>query len=188
MTHPLFIFLVQTRQFTQQHFSPLSFSFSCYCGIIYVRNTATPRSTVPSHAPTPAPSSSPTVPPITKYRWSSSGGGWRSMVGLMGFANVFAQAGLITPDSSAFSSVSTLSGASWISTQFFYSPQFFTNVTTSTPDELASFVLQWMNSYEAIFWGKISHAIPPATRHSKISPLIFTIWLSWKGCVMLLPR
>ena len=76
------------------------------------------------------------------------------MVGLMGFANVFAQAGLITPDSSAFSSVSTLSGASWFSTQFFYSPQFFTNVTTSTPDELASFVLQWMNSYKAIFSGE----------------------------------
>ena len=75
------------------------------------------------------------------------------MVGVMGFANVFAQAGLITQDSSVFSSVSTVSGASWFSTQFFYSPQFFTNVTTSTPEELASFVLQWMTSYEAIFWG-----------------------------------
>ena len=80
------------------------------------------------------------------------------MVGVMGFANVFAQAGLITQDSSAFSSVSTVSGSSWFSTQFFYSPQFFKNVTTSTPEDLASFVLQWMTSYEAIFLGvNITH-------------------------------
>ena len=77
------------------------------------------------------------------------------MVGDMGFANVFAQAGLITEESSAFSAVSTISGSSWFSTQFFYSSEFFTTVTTSTPDELAEFVLQWMESYEA-FSGRIT--------------------------------
>ena len=71
------------------------------------------------------------------------------MVGDMGFANVFAQAGLITKESSVFSSVSTVSGSSWFSTQFFYSPQFFTNVTTSSPDQLGYFVLQWMESYNS---------------------------------------
>jgi len=103
----------------------------------------------PTLAPSQAPSSSP-----SKVLWASSGGGWRSMAGEMGFANVFAQAGLITNESSAFSAVSTISGSSWFSTQFFYSSEFFTKTTTSTPDELAAFVLLWMDSYEA-FSGRV---------------------------------
>ncbi|MGK3753345.1 MAG: hypothetical protein ACI8RD_005652 [Bacillariaceae sp.] len=82
------------------------------------------------------------------YRWASSGGGWRSMVALMAFGNVFTQAGLITESSSQFSSLSSVSGGTWFSTQLFYSPEFFKNITESTPNELGGFVLQWMNSYE----------------------------------------
>ncbi|OEU23326.1 hypothetical protein FRACYDRAFT_233497 [Fragilariopsis cylindrus CCMP1102] len=82
------------------------------------------------------------------YRWASSGGGWRGMVGLMAFGNVFAQAGLITESASMFTSLSTVSGGSWFSTQLFYSPEFLYKITGNTPDELRGFVLTWMNSYE----------------------------------------
>jgi hypothetical protein len=82
------------------------------------------------------------------FRWASTGGGWRAQAAVMGFSNIFAQAGLIQQDSSLFSGISTQSGASWFSTQFFYSEQFFENITTSTPDQLYDFVLAWMNSYQ----------------------------------------
>ena len=45
----------------------------------------------------------------TVFRWSSTGGGWRSMIACAGFANVFHRAGLLTEDASLFSAiVSTL--------------------------------------------------------------------------------
>ncbi len=83
--------------------------------------------------------------------WASNGGGWRSMATVVGFANVFYQAGLIQDDACAFEAISTNSGASWFNTQFFYSTKFFEAVTQSTPDELYDFVVDWMESYAAIF-------------------------------------
>ena len=80
-------------------------------------------------------------------RWASTGGGWRAMAADMAFANVFVQAGLFTDDASEFSAVSTESGGTWFSTQFFYSKAFHSNVTESTPQELSAFVYQWMESY-----------------------------------------
>jgi hypothetical protein len=80
-------------------------------------------------------------------RWASTGGGWRAMTSITAFANVFAQAGLLSNTSSAFTSVSTESGASWFSTQFFYSQPYYEATITSTPDELSDFILQWMNTY-----------------------------------------
>ena len=65
----------------------------------------------------------------------------------MAYTNVFTQAGLFTETSSSFTSLSSVSGASWFSTQLFYSPEFYANVTQSTPDELGDFVKQWMDSY-----------------------------------------
>lgn len=83
--------------------------------------------------------------------WASNGGGWRSMATVMGYANVFYQAGLIEDDKCAFEAIATNSGASWFNTQFFYSPVFFNATTQSTPDELYDFVLDWMESFEALF-------------------------------------
>jgi len=85
------------------------------------------------------------------FRWASTGGGWQSMVGNMAFANVFSKAGLINNKSSKFSAISTQSGATWFSTQFFYSPQFFDKVVNSSPSELSKFVRQWMNSYDTMY-------------------------------------
>jgi hypothetical protein len=84
------------------------------------------------------------------FLWASSGGGWRAQTACMAYSNIFTQAGLITPDSSLLSAVSTQSGASWFSTQFFYSQQFFENTALSTPDELYDFVLSWMDSYQSM--------------------------------------
>ena len=83
--------------------------------------------------------------------WSSTGGGWRSMVADMAVANLLGQVGVLTPSSSDLSSISTNSGASWFSLQFFYSPVFFNRTLTSSPNELGQFVREWMQSYESMF-------------------------------------
>lgn len=84
--------------------------------------------------------------PETAFLWSSTGGGWRAMAADMGFANLFYQAGLINNEASSFSAISTTSGGSWFSTQFFFSKEFHYN-TLSAPKQLHSFVLSWMSSY-----------------------------------------
>jgi hypothetical protein len=70
----------------------------------------------------------------------------------MGFANLFAQAGLFTSTGSQFSGISTTSGASWMSTQLFYSANFYQKVAQegTTPQELHDFVLSWMQAYLAM--------------------------------------
>ena len=88
-------------------------------------------------------------------RWASTGGGWRSQFACVGFANLFAQSGLFAQDggeqsssSSAFSAISTTSGASWFSTQLFYSNQFYRRVVHAQDgQELYDFVVQWMDAY-----------------------------------------
>ena len=88
-------------------------------------------------------------------RWASTGGGWRSQFACVGFANLFAQSGLFAQDggeqsssSSAFSAISTTSGASWFSTQLFYSNQFYRRVVHARDgQELYDFVVQWMDAY-----------------------------------------
>jgi len=80
--------------------------------------------------------------------WSSTGGGWRAMFADMGYANVFRQAGLFDETSTKFEAISTTSGASWFSTQLFYSKVFYDrSVLADTPDDLEAFVLDWMDSY-----------------------------------------
>lgn len=92
--------------------------------------------------------------------WSSTGGGWRSMAAVMGFANLFQQAELFLDATSSSSSggapnnyiasVATGSGSTWFSTQFFYS-QAFNNITMSgSPQELYDFVFNWMNAYRML--------------------------------------
>jgi hypothetical protein len=72
------------------------------------------------------------------------------MFACVGFASVFEQAGLISEDSSLFSAISTTSGASWFSTQLFYSPEFFAETVPASPDELYDFVVRWMDTYLAL--------------------------------------
>ena len=89
-------------------------------------------------------------------RWASAGGGWRAMVADMGYANAMQQAGLW--DQPLVSAVSTTSGGSWFSTQFFYSTPFHNITRYSTPTQLASFVKVWMESYV-----QMQQSIPPST-------------------------
>jgi hypothetical protein len=80
--------------------------------------------------------------------WASTGGGWRAMFGCVGYANVFQQAGLFTADSSHFDAISTVSGGSWFSTQFFYSEEFSNRTAMApSPQAISDFVVEWMNSY-----------------------------------------
>lgn len=79
-------------------------------------------------------------------RWAVPGGGWRAMSAGAAYANVFVQAGLIGPNSSEFSAISSNSGGTWFSTQFFYSDKFFDNVIGDASG-LESFIEEWMHSY-----------------------------------------
>ena len=67
----------------------------------------------------------------------------------MGFANAFSRAGLFNATSSDISAVSTTSGASWFSTQFFFSEQFRSQTAGPgvSPQKLRAFVVQWMETY-----------------------------------------
>jgi len=86
--------------------------------------------------------------------WSSTGGGWRSMMACIGFANMFGQAQLLplpsdpssTSDRQYFDAISTTSGASWFSTQFFYSSNFYAQTMTDP----ASLIKNWMTAYQDI--------------------------------------
>jgi hypothetical protein len=77
-------------------------------------------------------------------RWASTGGGWRSQFACVGFANLFGQLDIM----SKFSAISTTSGASWFSTQLFYSQQFYDGVVDAEDSQaLYDFVVEWMNAY-----------------------------------------
>jgi hypothetical protein len=79
------------------------------------------------------------------YRWAATGPGHRAMAANMGLANLVNQAGILNQ----FEGVSTSGGATWFSTQFFYSPNFFSH-TIGTPTELRDFVASWMGAYATI--------------------------------------
>jgi hypothetical protein len=83
----------------------------------------------------------------TVLRWASSGGGWRSMVVNMGFANAFVKAGLLDDQTCQFSAVSSNSGGTWFMMQFFFSQKFFDSVTTTDPVSFKDFILNWLESY-----------------------------------------
>ena len=82
---------------------------------------------------------------ISTLRWASTGGGWRSQFACVGFANLFSTQLDIM---SKFSAISTTSGASWFSTQLFYSQQFYDRVINAKDSQaLYDFVVQWMDAY-----------------------------------------
>jgi len=63
----------------------------------------------------------------------------------IGFANLFSKLDIM----SKFSAISTTSGASWFSTQLFYSQQFYDRVVNADDSQaLHDFVVQWMDAYK----------------------------------------
>lgn len=79
------------------------------------------------------------------------------MVACMGFGSLFHQAGILAPNNSSasdspitslLSAISTTSGASWYSTQLFYSEIFYeATALSSSSNELYDFVGLWLDSY-----------------------------------------
>jgi hypothetical protein len=88
-------------------------------------------------------------------RWASSGGGWRSMISNIGYANAFTQAGLIDPVQGKcnFTAISSNSGGSWFTTQFFYSQPFFDNVVSRDKTSVYDFIINWLQSYKDFLEG-----------------------------------
>ena len=83
--------------------------------------------------------------PAPTLRWASTGGGWRSQFACVGMANLFSKLNIITK----FSAISTTSGASWFSTQLFYSQQFYNRVINANDSQaLYDFVVEWMDAYK----------------------------------------
>jgi len=83
--------------------------------------------------------------PAPTLRWASTGGGWRSQFACVGFANLFSKLNIM----SKFSAISTTSGASWFSTQLFYSQQFYDRVVHANDSSaLYDFVVEWMDAYK----------------------------------------
>ena len=71
----------------------------------------------------------------------------------IGFANLFSKLDII----SKFSAISTTSGASWFSTQLFYSQQFYDRVINAEDsDALYDFVVQWMDAYKQMLVDNIN--------------------------------
>ena len=86
-------------------------------------------------------------------RWASSGGGWRAQAASIGFANLFAKAGILgsgrggkSSSKRRISAVSTNSGSTWFATQFFFSKKFHKK-TLKKPEKVHDFVLEWMEAY-----------------------------------------
>jgi hypothetical protein len=88
-------------------------------------------------------------------RWASSGGGWRSMISNIGYVNVFTQAGLIDPVQGKcnFTAISSNSGGSWFTMQFFYSQPFFHNVVSRDKTSVYDFITNWLQSYKDFLEG-----------------------------------
>jgi hypothetical protein len=95
--------------------------------------------------------------------WASSGGGWRAQAASIGFSNLFGRAGLLPTAGSGqggssankIESISTNSGASWFSAQFFYSENFYERVMTIDDGDgeesaatMRNLVYEWMTKYE----------------------------------------
>ena len=71
----------------------------------------------------------------------------------IGFANLFSKLDII----SKFSAISTTSGASWFSTQLFYSQQFYDRVVNvEDSDALHDFVVEWMVAYKQMLVDNIN--------------------------------
>ena len=81
--------------------------------------------------------------------------GWRAMFADAGFANALNRAGISFDNTGAaadasvptITGISSTSGGTWFSTQFFYSLDFYEKVLVENPDDLHDFVMLWMDSY-----------------------------------------
>jgi hypothetical protein len=79
-------------------------------------------------------------------RWAATGGGLKAMFANVGIANVLARSDLLTK----VKSVSTTSGSSWFSLQFFFSQAFY-DVVAGESSGLGDFVTAWMDAYKTIW-------------------------------------
>jgi hypothetical protein len=88
------------------------------------------------------------------------------MVVNMALANVFARAGLLNSTQSRFSAISSNSGGSWFTTQLFYSPTFYQQVTSNATSTTYNLIVDWLQSYQDFI-----NSIPRSPVCFFISPL-----------------
>jgi hypothetical protein len=74
------------------------------------------------------------------------------MISNVGYANAFAQAGIIDPVRGRcnFTAASFNSGGTWFATQFFYSPVFFDKVVDANSTAVREFISAWLKSYKSM--------------------------------------
>jgi len=122
--------------------------------------------------------------------WATSGGGFRAMVSSMGFANVFARAGLISEDHCDFEAVSSNSGGAFFMLQFVYSSPFFNQILVDDPQQLGKFVLEWMGAFREFLPNTVTDArcstlntvatiVPPLSVMAKLCNLFGVFEYDW---------
>jgi hypothetical protein len=125
------------------------------------------------------------------------------MVTQMAFANVLARAGLLAPSTLTsdatgnnstigkasatndqknwtISAISTNSGGSWFSTQFFYSDEFHRRVVHPDTTTLSQLVSDWMEEY-AVMQEKIPALTDPLSSRLDIDPSFLTTLVYYNG-------
>ena len=88
--------------------------------------------------------------------WSTSGGGWRSMVAQSAYAQVFSNLGILdTKEASSDNDIDRprirvmagTSGSDWFIAQFAFSENYYKAVVDGSPASLAQFTQDWMDAY-----------------------------------------
>jgi len=126
--------------------------------------------------------------------WATSGGGWRSMMVAMGFANAFeSKAKLFT--SGRLTNIAANSGGSWFLANFAYNHNFQKKVIFSDPQSLGRFSSELMGAYDALisqnYKGKaevikmvemLPHVIPGSDQYNGLVAVGGHKWL-WSNMV-----
>ena len=68
----------------------------------------------------------------------------------MGYATLFYRAGLISHNSSNFTSMSTCSASTWSGAQMVFSQQYFDRLAVDDAQDLYDFVVEWMDAYRPV--------------------------------------
>jgi hypothetical protein len=87
------------------------------------------------------------IAPEFELLWVIPGGGWFAMTAMIGWANLYSQIGLLGTDYCNFTSIGSVSGGAWFTTQFMHSQKFNDAVLTYTDKERYDFILEWIDSH-----------------------------------------
>jgi hypothetical protein len=102
---------------------------------------------------------------LAELRLSASGGGWRAMFTNLGFFNAFKLAGIIDIENqtTAFTGISSNSGAAWFLGQVAFSQQFLNVALPNNPNTVYNFTFDWITAYQD-FLNDIEESSEPAIK------------------------